>query len=97
MKKIFGMGAMLALLAIAPAMKATTITYTLTQDGCTGGCGTGPFGTIQLTDSGAGSTIVAVLVTLAPGERFAGTGAGDALEFNVAGSAVTISGFTLSS
>jgi len=94
MKKIFGMGAMLALLAIAPAMKATTITYTLTQDGCTGGCGTGPFGTIQLTDSGAGSTIVAVLVTLAPGERFAGTGAGDALEFNVAGSAVTISGFT---
>jgi len=93
MNKIFGFGAMLALLAVAPAMKASTITYTLTQDGCTGGCGTGPFGTIQLTDAGAGSTSVTVLVTLAAGERFAGTGAGDALEFNVAGP-ITITGIS---
>ena len=65
MHKIFSLGAMLALLMIAPAMNATTLTYTLTQDGCTGGCGTDPFGTIQLTDAGAGSTSVTVLVTLA--------------------------------
>ena len=90
MKKMFALGAVLALLAIAPAMKASTITYTLTQDGCTGTCGTGPFGTIQLTDNGSGnSATVSVLLTLTGSENFAGTGAGEALAFNV-NKAVTI-------
>ena len=87
----------LTMLAMAAAFTmsahAATITYTLTQNGCSGsgGCGTGPFGTITLTD--LSSTSVTVTETLAAGERFAGTGAGDALEFNTkAGS--TLSGFT---
>jgi len=95
MKKIFGLGAMLALLAIAPSMKAGTITYTLTQDGCTGTCGTGPFGTIKLTDNGSGnSAFVSVLVTLSANENFSGTGAGDALEFNVAGGVISAASIT---
>lgn len=77
-----------ALLAVSAP--AATITYTLTQDGCTGTCGTSPFGTITLTDTGVGSTTVTVTETLKAGERFAGTGAGDALEFNV-DKAITIS------
>lgn len=70
-----------ALLAVSA--QAATITYTLNQDGCSGTCGTSPFGTITLTDTGVGSTTVTVTETLKAGERFAGTGAGDALEFNV--------------
>ena len=95
MKKIFSFGAMLAVLAVAPALNAASITYTLTQDGCSGGCGASPFGTITLTDQGSGSTAtVLVTETLAAGERFAGTGAGQALEFNVTGSNITITNIT---
>jgi len=57
--------------------------FTLTLDGCTGTCGTAPFGTIQLVQTTP--TLVTVTETLSAGERFAGTGAGDALEFNVLG------------
>jgi hypothetical protein len=71
-----------ALCAFAPLMHADLI-YTLNQDGCTGTCGTAPFGTVSLAQ---GTNSVNVTVTLAADENFAGTGAGDALEFNVAGS-----------
>ena len=57
--------------------------FTLNLDGCTGTCGTAPFGTIQLVQTT--SSLVTVTETLAANERFAGTGAGDALEFNVNG------------
>jgi len=53
----------------------------LDQNGCTGGCGSSPYGKVTLTDSGAGSTSVMVMVELSFGETFAGTGAGEALEF----------------
>jgi len=69
----------LTLLALMPSAHASTI-FTLTQDGCTGTCGTGPFGTITVTQDSA--TQLTVVETLAANERFAGTGAGDALEFN---------------
>ena len=57
--------------------------YTLNLDGCTGTCGSAPFGTVQLVQTTSG--LVTVTETLSAGENFAGTGAGDALEFNVAG------------
>jgi len=80
--------------ALSLSAHAATITFTLTQDGCTGTCGTAPFGTITLTDNGSGSSaFVTVKETLATNERFAGTGAGDALEFSVAG-AITLSNFS---
>ena len=92
MNKIFGLGAMLALLAVAPLVQGAT--FTLDQDACTGTCGTPPFGTITLTDNGSGNAaFVSVLLTLKAGENFAGTGAGEALEFNV-NKAVTINVLT---
>lgn len=80
----------LSLLGAAPPAKATTIT--LSTDGCTGTCGTGPFGTVQLIQTTA--SLVTVTVTLAANERFAGTGAGEALAFNVLGPAITIADIT---
>lgn len=67
---------------LATSASASTI-FTLTKDGCTGSCGSGPFGTVTLDQTTLKS--VTVTLTLATGERFAGTGAGEALKFNVAG------------
>jgi hypothetical protein len=72
----------ICLLASAPIAHADTI-FTLTHDACTGTCGTAPFGTIDLAQTT--SKLVTVTETLASNERFAGTGAGNALEFNVTG------------
>ena len=62
---------------------ATTI-FTLDNSGC---CGTGPFGTVTLTDTGSG---IDVLVNLAAGVGFVKTASNpansfDALMFNLAG------------
>ena len=78
------------LLASASFAHADTI-FTLNQDACTGTCGTAPFGTISLAQTTP--TLVTVTETLAASERFAGTGAGQALEFNVGGP-ITISVLT---
>jgi hypothetical protein len=78
------------MLAFSPAARATS-TFVLTQDACTGTCGTGPYGTITLDQTT--STLVTVTETLAANEIFAGTGAGQALEFNVSGG-VTIANIT---
>jgi hypothetical protein len=82
-------------LAFALMMVATpahsSLIYTLDWDGCTGTCGTGPFGQVTLEQTTA--SLVTVTVTLKPGEVFAGTGAGEALEFNV-GTPVTMAGFS---
>ncbi len=82
--------AVFGMLAGESASQATAI-FTLTQDGCTGTCGVSPFGTISLVQTT--STLVTVTETLAANERFAGGGAGDALEFNVVGP-ITIGGIT---
>lgn len=71
----------------------TTKTFTLTVDGCSAGCGIGPYGTILLTQTAAGVT---VLETLLNGDLFVKTGAGDALEFNSAGAIGNITaGFSI--
>src|SRR5579862_6817047 len=78
----------------AISAQANTITYTLTQDACTNGCGIAPFGTITLTDNGTDAgDYVSVIDTLAANDLYAGTGVGEALEFNVSGP-VTIYGLT---
>jgi hypothetical protein len=81
-------------LAFLPTSGASTV-FTLNQDACTGTCGAAPFGTVSLAQTGTGGagTFVTVTEMLAAHERFAGTGAGDALEFNVHG-LVTISNIT---
>lgn len=71
----------------------TTETFTLTFDGCSGTCGTGPFGTIQLVQTD--SKTVTVTETLANNVAFVATGAGESLGFNLTGSpAITIGNLT---
>jgi PEP-CTERM motif len=81
-------------MALLPTAGASTV-FTLNQDACSGTCGVSPFGTVSLAQTGLGGpgTFVTVTETLAAQERFAGTGAGDALEFNVA-APLTISNIT---
>ena len=79
-----------ALMLVATPAHSSLI-YVLDQDGCTGTCGTGPFGQVTLEQTTA--TLVTVTVALNPGQVFAGTGAGEALWFNV-GTPVTLGGFS---
>jgi hypothetical protein len=68
-----------------------TATFTLTVNGCSSGCGAGPYGSILLTQAGLNE--VDVKLTLPANEVFANTGAGHALGFNIdLLSAITISG-----
>ena len=88
MNKIFGLGAMLAVLAIAPAVNATT----LDVSAC---CGSGPFGTVTLTQNGSGDVLVTE--TLFSGIGFVKTGAGDAIAFSITGDpSITIANLTSS-
>ena len=81
-------------LAFLPTAGASTV-FTFNMDACSGSCGASPFGTVSLVQTGGGGagTFVTVTEMLAANERFAGTGAGDALEFNVAGP-ITIGNIT---
>ena len=82
--------AALTLLALVPAARGDLI-YQLNVDGCSGNCGPqASFGSIDLHQ--VSSTEVLVTETLNNGNKFVSTGAGDALEFNIAGNpAVTLS------
>lgn len=96
MKKLLLLSAALVL-AAAPFAKAdaigTTAIFSLTLDGCSGTCGTGPFGTIQLVQTSTG--VVTVTETLAQNVAFVATGAGKSLEFNLAGNpAITLGDIT---
>ena len=72
---------------------AETISYSLTSDDCTGGCGTSPFGTV--TVSSISPTAVSVDLTLTAGELFAQTTAGDALLFDIVGNpSIVVSNLT---
>jgi hypothetical protein len=89
MKRPFFAGVALAALGAysSPANATPTLTFSLTEDGCTGGCSSDPnfvFGTITLTQNGVHSVIVSEI--LSANVAFVGTGAGDALEFNIASS-----------
>jgi len=76
---------------VAPQAQGA-ISYALTFDGCTGGCGSGPFGSILLT--ALDSQTIDVKVTLNPGFDFVNTGAGNAIQFRIIGDPVTISVIT---
>jgi hypothetical protein len=88
----FGL-AIAAIAGYAPVASATTLSYSLTLDDCSGGCGSAPFGTVTVTS--ISSTEVSVDLTLAAGEVFATGGAGDALLFDISGDpSITITGLT---
>jgi len=63
---------------------AQAVSFELTGDHCTGGCGTPPFGTVTLTQN---DTTVDVTVHLFAGEKFVKTGSVDfqAFKFNAIG------------
>jgi len=75
---------------------AHAITFSLNQDGCTGGCGSGStvFGTVGVVQ-GIDANHVNITVTLNSPSQFVKTGAGEALEFNILNDpAITITGLT---
>ena len=74
------------MLAGAQSASASSITFTLTDGShCTGGCGAGPFGTINVSSTATANT-VDVLVTLLNGSKFVDTGGGhQALTWNILG------------
>ena len=81
----------IAVVAFSSAASATSLVYTLNQDGCTGGCGTGStvFGTVTLTEPSANVVHVKVDLTPLGITEFVATGAGDALLFNLTGGNLT--------
>jgi hypothetical protein len=92
----------IALLALIPAAHASTISFSLNQDGCTGTCGVSPFSSVSITDFGSGAgAYVQVTDTLSSTDAFVKTGAGDALEFQLSSAPSSIvvdtTGFTATS
>ena len=76
--------------------RAQATPFSLNQDGCTGGCGSGStiFGTVDVIQ-GVDASHVNVTVTLNSPSMFVKTGAGEALAFNINGDpAITITGLT---
>lgn len=81
MKRAILLASLALVLGLGSSSASADTIFTLTDQACSGGCGAGPFGTITLSQSGANVNVSLVLNT-ANNERFAGTGAGEALEFN---------------
>jgi len=84
----WGMALTVAAVIAGGATSASAITFSLTSDHCTDGCGTPPFGTVDVTQSGAN---VNITTTLAAGYTYAQTGAADfqIFKFNGIGVALT--------
>ena len=74
----------------------TTAVFSLTLDGCSGTCGTSPFGTITLVQTATGVvTVTETLKATSPAEGFVATGAGESLAWNLTGNpAITIGSLT---
>ena len=92
MKVIFSnlkglMIAAVAFINLALAGSAYAIVFDLTSDHCTGGCGTAPFGTVELTQVGANVNFV---VDLAGTNGWAQTGAVDFQLFKFNGTGVAV-------
>ena len=84
---------LLALLGLGSALPALADVYSLTIDHCTGGCGTPPFGTIDVTQDGTDT--VEVDVSLTPGDRFVRTGFSGSFAFDVIGNpAISVTDLT---
>jgi len=89
MKKNNGL-LIVALLVVVLAVavpNAEALTFNLTSDHCTGGCGTAPFGTVALTQNG---TTVDITVDLATGFAWAKTGSVDFQEFKFNATGVVV-------
>jgi hypothetical protein len=95
MKAVIRTGLLLTLVTVGlmvAVSPAQAITFQLTSDHCTGGCGTPPFGTVDVTQVGANVNIV---VTLAAGYTYAQTGASDGQIFKFNGTGVALGDITV--
>jgi hypothetical protein len=82
-------------LSLGAAGMANATVYTFTQDGCTGTCGTGPFGTVTVTPDGSLANTLDFAVQLFGTETFHDTNDPQhhALTFDLVGDpTITISG-----
>ena len=76
-----------------PLESALADSYSFTVDHCTGGCGTAPFGTVDVTQDGANT--VKLVVTLTAGDKFVSTGFPGSLGFNISGNpTISVSNLT---
>jgi hypothetical protein len=95
LKRGLAVTGMLVVLALWGALAAHAQTfYNLTVDNCSGGCGTSPFGQVELQQDGTNSVLVTA--TLFNGDQFVNTGL-HAFTFDVGGTAtiaVSTTGFT---
>src|SRR5579872_1920063 len=80
---VLGVG--LAISVLVPIAHADTISFSLTQNTCTGGCSPGPFGNFEVTTDGQAANTVLVTETLLNGSEFVRTGSGYALAFSLTG------------
>src|SRR5262245_51229172 len=83
----WALAAAVAVFLAGGATSASAITFQLESDHCTGGCGTPPFGTVDVTQVGAN---VAITVTLPAGYTYAQTGAADGQIFKFNGTGVAL-------
>src|SRR5262245_59356578 len=90
--------AALAVVAATAAFPSAShaIIFDLTSDHCTGGCGTAPFGTVDVTQVGANVHIVVDLANGPPNAvGWASTGAGDFQLFKLNGTGIAVGDFTV--
>ena len=98
-KKILSLSSILVLASAAFAHAdaiGTTAVFQLTLDGCSGTCGTPPYGTVTLVQTATGVvTVTETLKATSPAEGFVATGAGESLAWNLTGNpAITIGSLT---
>jgi hypothetical protein len=77
---------------IAATAPAEALLFELTSDHCTGGCGTPPFGTVDVVQNGAN---VDITVSLAAGYSYVQTGAADDQAFKFNGVDVVLGDITV--
>ena len=90
--KLFAAASAVAVLAIVAAPSVShAVTFDLTSDHCTGGCGTAPFGTVDVTQVGANVHIVVDLANGPPNTiSWAQTGAADFQLFKFNGTGIVV-------
>ena len=87
MKKVLVISSLALAMGLVTSQVASAVSFDLTSDHCTGGCGTPPFGTVDVTQVGAN---VHIVVDLANGVSWAQTGAADFQLFKFNGVGIVV-------
>ena len=91
LKSIAAASAVAVVAFVAAPSVSHAVTFDLTSDHCTGGCGTAPFGTVDVTQAGANVNFVVDLANGPPNTiSWAQTGAGDFQLFKFNGTGIVV-------